>query len=240
MNGSDDKEAEALQPASSSQGLGNVSCTARDLPTQPEFPVDDPPFPFFLTPNFSLPISSIHIPSRVVTSSIHLNYLTAYLHASIRSLALQNCTVFIHHSFLANPITPSLQSARSICALSTLESPSTFSILDSYLRTLVASSNTTFYSPTAILHSVQALIIFQIVRHFSSNQQQIFHAETDFPRLNTWTIALQTAYFSLSSSSTSHTDWILEESIRRTILTSVLLRSLYSTTKDGYTELFPC
>ncbi|RDL35316.1 Uncharacterized protein BP5553_07247 [Venustampulla echinocandica] len=227
VSGSSGEEDEALQPAYSSQGSVIVHNIAKDLRTVLQLPTDD------------LPFKSFHIPSRVVTSPLHFLYLTAYFRSSIPSLALHNRTFFIHRTFLSHPIPPPLQSALSTCALSTLHSPSTFSILASHLRTLIASSYTTFYSPTAILHSVQALIIFQTIRLLSSDHQHIFDAETDFLRLNKWTITLQTAYFSLPSPSTSYAEWILKESSRRTILTSVLLRSLYCTTKDGYTELVP-
>ncbi|KUJ15018.1 uncharacterized protein LY89DRAFT_128046 [Mollisia scopiformis] len=185
------------------------------------------------------PLNSIDSPVRVAHTPLQFNYLTTYFRISIRSLALQSRTFFIHPSFLRNLIPTPLESAISVCALSTLNSPSTFDVLDSYLKTLITSSPATFYSPSTILFSVQALIIFQTIRLLSSDERRLLHAEANFPLLNTWTIALQTAYFSLPSDSTSYKDWVLKESVRRTILTSVLLRSMYGTLRDGYTDLVP-
>ena len=188
---------------------------------------------------FLAPISSLPAASRVVISPLHFNYLTTFLCSTISSLALENRTSFIHSSSLSQPIPPPLDSALFISALCSLRAPSTYPVLESRLSALIAFSHAPFHSPTSILHSVQALIIFQIVRLLSRDQQQISYAEKDFHRLNKWTITLQTAYFTLPSTSISYEHWILKESIRRTILISVILRSFYCFSKDGYTELAP-
>jgi hypothetical protein len=236
VKGRNDKEAETSGPLSSSHKSVNVISPAKDLVSSLPFSTHEVPF------NIAVPLNtSFSIPSRFVPSALHKSYMATYLHANISSLALQSRTFFIHHSTLTPPIPSPLQSALSVSALAILSSPSTFSILDSHLRTLIATSPQTFYSPLSILHSVQALIIYQLIRLFSSNStaQQKFHAETSFPLLNKWTIALQTAYFELPPATTTLQEWIVKESIRRTILTSVFLRSYYCSERDGYTALVP-
>ncbi|KAH8659371.1 hypothetical protein BGZ60DRAFT_566919 [Tricladium varicosporioides] len=220
------------QPPCSKRSIHNSS-TTDGAPTRFQLPIDNMDF------DASRPIPTFQCPSRVALSTLHMKYLSTYLRTSISSLALQNRTFFIHASFLTDSVPQPLLFALSVSALSTLNSPATFTVLDEHLSALVTSSHASFYRPVAILHSVQALIIFQIVRLFSLDEKQIAHAENDFHLLNRWTVALQTSYFSLPSSPTSYADWILGESIRRTIHISVLLRSLYCFTKDGYTELVP-
>jgi hypothetical protein len=239
VKGTNDEEAEAfLYPSSSESSHGSVNATSPTQEPATTLQLLTPETPF----NIILPLKhSLHIPSQFVPSATRRTYLARYLRANISSLALQNRTFFIHPSTLSPPIPSPLESALTISALSTLSSPSTFTILDSHLETLITTSPQTFYSPLSILHSVQALIIYQLIRLFSSNTdpEQIYHAEAHFPLLNRWTITLQTAYFDLPSTTTSFKEWIIKESIRRTILTSVMLRSFYCSERDGYTALVP-
>ncbi|KAH6666239.1 hypothetical protein B0J14DRAFT_604485 [Halenospora varia] len=218
IDGLRDQDTQALHQPLPSKRRDNVPFTAEGVPATSQLPVNNTDY------DVSRTISSFHVPSRVTLPALHIKYLSTYLRTSIASLALQNRTFFIHPSFLADSIPPPLLSAISVSALSTLQSPATFTSLDAHLDTLIASS---------------PLMIFQIIRLFSLEEQQIFHAEKDFDLLNQWTIALQTSYFSLPLSSTTYSDWVLRESIRRTIHTSVLLRSLYCLLKCGYTELVP-
>jgi hypothetical protein len=114
------------------------------------------------------PIPTFYIPTRITPSTLHLNCLSNFFRATVSSLALHSRTFFIHPSSISTSISKPLQLAISVSALSTLYSPSTHAILASNLSSLIADSHTTFYSPLSILHSVQALIIYQIIRLFSS------------------------------------------------------------------------
>jgi hypothetical protein len=115
-----------------------------------------------------------------------------------------------------------------------------FRILDFKLASLVQQSSV-WLSPEDNLLGLQALILYQIIRIFDGDIRQRANAERNFALVNCWTLRLHQNYFDTEQRSSTETykNWILLESIRRTIMVSVLLRDLFTAMKDGVCELVP-
>ncbi|ESZ97737.1 hypothetical protein SBOR_1862 [Sclerotinia borealis F-4128] len=228
------------------------------------FPLDIPlpttNFSESLDPHFlSMPIdilpspySSLQYPLRTTLSPTQASYLVTQLKSFISAFALHSHNSFIYQLYssdqsLHTPYTDAL----SICALHTLSSPQTFSILDSKLSNLVASSERDYWSSCEWLLAVQVFVLYQIIRLWSSNERQIRNAERQIPLLMQWTNQLQIEYVGLlaedmdsrspagnrsgkSEMQDCHKRWVLMESMRRTVMISVILQCLYGESKDGY------
>jgi len=92
------------------------------------------------------------------------------------------------------------------------------------------------------LASVQALILYQIVRLFDGDIRQRSIAESQFPVLDMWAIHLrQRSEFELHPSiqSSTYRKWLFLESVRRTVLMAVFLKSIYHAVKDGFCSQVP-
>jgi len=98
------------------------------------------------------------------------------------------------------------------------------------LKRLIAASKS-FTRVEDWLLAVQTLIIYQIIRVFDGNIQQKEFAEQDFKLLENWTLRLQQACV--------EGPWLLMESIRRTLMVSVIFRCLCKFMKDGLSDLVP-
>ncbi|KAF3388793.1 Transcription factor gsfR2 [Penicillium rolfsii] len=84
-----------------------------------------------------------------------------------------------------------------------------------------------------LLASAQALMLFHIIQLFDGDVRQRSIAERNMDTLRTWTTRLQVQAEDLGHAS-SWEEWIFAESIRRTVIFSLLIDSLYSSLKHGY------
>lgn len=84
-----------------------------------------------------------------------------------------------------------------------------------------------------LLASIQALMLFHIIQLFDGDIRQRSIAERNMDTLRTWTIRLQVQAEDLGNAA-SWQEWIFAESIRRTVIFSALIDSLYSSLKHGY------
>ncbi|KAF7860360.1 hypothetical protein EAF04_008487 [Stromatinia cepivora] len=202
---------------------------------------------------FPSPYSSLQYPLRTTLSSTQVTYLVTQVKSFVSAFALHSQNSFIHRLTFRNPNLPlptSYTDALSICALHTLNCPQTFSILDSKLSCLISSSKKDYWGTDDWLSGVQVFILYQIIRLWSSNERQKLNAERHIPLLMQWTNQLQIEYIGLLAQGIElglpinngekgeiqdyHKRWILMESIRRTVMISVVLQCLYGGCKDGY------
>ncbi|TGO13626.1 hypothetical protein BTUL_0066g00150 [Botrytis tulipae] len=201
------------------------------------------------------PYSSIQLPPRNTLSPAQITYISTQLKSFVSSFALHSHNSFIHplssHNLgrtLPTPYTDAL----SVCALHTLGSPHAFSILDSKISDLISSSETDYWGSSEWLIAVQVLILYQIIRLWSSNERQKKNAERHIPLLMQWTNQLQIEYVGLLAqgmdtrlpTDDAHSKdsklqdyaerWVLLESIRRAVMISMVIQCLYGGMKDGY------
>ena len=119
------------------------------------------------------------------------------------------------------------------------------------VRQLKGGMQQSFFSPVDHLASVQALLLYQIIRLLDGDVRQRADAESDEAVLMSWNEQLQSRLQppslslereSLSDSegtmtASSWQDWIVSESVRRTVLTCYMLQGVYSFLKLGYDKL---
>ena len=117
-------------------------------------------------------------------------------------------------------------------------------------RDLVQNSEPTFSTSRHLLASVQAMLIYQMIRLFDGNIRQRVDAEADEIVLLGWTEQLMARLQPLNSpssgslsseisfpagitNSTQWHDWIFHESMRRTVLVVYMLQGIYQFLKFG-------
>ncbi|KAF7947482.1 hypothetical protein EAE96_008569 [Botrytis aclada] len=201
------------------------------------------------------PYSSLQFPPRNTLSPAQVTYISTQLKSFVSSFALHSHNSFIHplssHN-LGKPLPTAYTDALSICALHTLGSSQTFSILDSKISDLISSSEKDYWRSSEWLMAVQVLNLYQIIRLWSSNERQKKIAERHMPLLMQWTNQLQIEYIGLLANvvdtrlpkDASHSidsklkdcaeRWVLLESIRRAVMVSMIIQCLYGGMKDGY------
>ncbi|KAM0138886.1 hypothetical protein ACHAO1_003213 [Botrytis cinerea] len=204
---------------------------------------------------FPSPYSSLQYPPRNTLSSAQITYISTQLKSFVSTFALHSHNSFIHPLSSYNhgkPLPTPYADALSICALHTLGSPQTFSILDSKLSDLISSSERDYWDSSQWLIAVQVLNLYQIIRLWSSNERQKINAERCIPLLMQWTNQLQIEYIGLLAQdvntrlftdATNSKDgklqdyaerWVFLESIRRAVMISIFIQCLYGGIKDGY------
>jgi hypothetical protein len=115
-----------------------------------------------------------------------------------------------------------------------------FGILSTKLNDLL--SKLPYCSLEDELASVQALIIYQIIRLFDGDIRQRGMAEAHFQILTAWAMHLrQRSEFELTPSlqSSPYRKWLFIESARRTVLMAIFLQAIYCGIKDGYCSSVP-
>lgn len=134
------------------------------------------------------------------------------------------------------------QDALSVCGLYVQKTDrnqdTIFRILESKITALLQESVSTRVEDNLV--ALQALILYQIIRLFDGDVRQRANAERHLELLDIWTLRLQQNYLqAVFSSKAGYDHWVLIESIRRTTMISVILRSLYFAMRDGYCQLVP-
>jgi hypothetical protein len=84
-----------------------------------------------------------------------------------------------------------------------------------------------------LLAALQALILFHIIQLFDGDIRQRSLAEQNMDTLRAWTVQLKVRATELPPPFTWQ-EWIFEESVRRTVIFSLMLDGLFSTLKKGY------
>ena len=165
-------------------------------------------------------------------------------------------TPFIHRHMYDEHIPTVIYDALSSCALYCGKNKDNESLvfgdISRKVRQLIGGMQPAFFSPVDHLASVQALLLYQIIRLLDGDVRQRADAESDEAVLISWNEQLQgrsqppslSSQLEISSESqgpmttSSWQDWILSESIRRTVLTSYMLQGVYSFLKLGHDKVY--
>ena len=164
-------------------------------------------------------------------------------------------TPFIHRHMYDEHTPTVIYDALSSCALYCGKNKDNESLvfgdISRKVRQLKGETQGSFLSPVDHLASVQALLLYQIIRLLDGDVRQRADAESDEAVLISWNEQLQGRFQppSLSSGLESSSDlqgamtifswqdWILSESVRRTVLTCYMLQGVYSFLKLGYDKV---
>lgn len=156
-------------------------------------------------------------------------------------------TPFIHHRpFKAEDAPIVLQDAFAACAMYIGKSDSNEAAIFRNIRRSVRQLlDSPRLSPMDYLSSAQAMILYQIIRLFDGDIRLRAEAEADEHFLTTWTNAiiersqpLRPAEFESKSPEAIPWDhWVFAESMRRTAVTSLLLKGTYDFLKLGWDDV---
>ncbi|CZR69467.1 uncharacterized protein PAC_19367 [Phialocephala subalpina] len=184
------------------------------------------------------PYDSFPFPERTVVEPFRIDYCNFEFQRCVFSLVLENRTLFIHPDLYQDTMPDLYQDLLGVCAMyaqkTVQNSVFVFRMLFLKLSKLRSESKS-FVRVEEWLLAVQSLILYQVIRMFDGDPQQKADAERDFDLLEDWTTKLQHES-NLWIDGSLHRQWVVVESIRRTIMVSVLLRSLYSAMKSGIGE----
>ena len=164
-------------------------------------------------------------------------------------------TPFIHRHMYHGHTPPVIYDVLSSCALYCGKNKDNESLvfgdISRKVRKLKDETQRSFLSPVDHLASVQALLLYQIIRLLDGDVRQRADAESDEAVLISWNDQLQGRIQPPSLSSelegssdlqgtmtmASWQDWILSESVRRTVLTCYMLQGAYSFLKLGHDQV---
>jgi hypothetical protein len=165
-----------------------------------------------------------------------------------RAFVEQGQTMFIHRMQFQQTSRPALQDAMSACALYSMRTSATqtlvFQNIEQKCRQLIASTNAQSVSQVDLLAALQALILYQMIRLFDGDIRLRACAESDLRIMLVWTVQLRTSMcnaaprtlaapsardsnISTSEYNANWQSWLVEESIRRTVITAFMLNGVY-------------
>lgn len=161
-------------------------------------------------------------------------------------------TMFIHRRYFQEKSPQVLQDALSACALYCLKTPDTqalvFRNLENKAQQLIANTDPFRISRPDLLAVVQALLLYQIIRLFDGDIRLRAQAEVDEVTIMTWVDRLRSCMRPVAPSLPPATEallepqhrapdwlqWLLDESIRRTVCTAIMVKGFYDFLKYGY------
>ena len=200
------------------------------------------------TPNYQFDdlLSSTLIPSKAIDlDKERLDSCVQYFKNYLTHIVQYGRTPFINPDLYNDALPPCLQDVYCICAAYVSKTANNetlvFQILSSKFDELVLKRRQ-YCSFEDELASLQAFIIYQIIRLFDGDIRQRGIAEAQFRTLDAWAIHLrQRSEFELvpSIQSSPYLKWLSIESVRRTVLMSIFLRAIYYTIKDGFCDQVP-
>ncbi|KAF2813274.1 uncharacterized protein BDZ99DRAFT_460543 [Mytilinidion resinicola] len=185
-------------------------------------------------------------------SHVTLKFYVREIRSWAEQWIAQGRTPFIHSHLYHSHLPACIQDAYSGCTLyfakNERNEDMTFQILEGHVERLVRADAGEM-SVHQHLARVQALLVSLILRLFDGDIRQRAMAELQLPRLESWTsdmwnAALATlpglqsdsaSQYSISNSIEEEwRDWALQESVRRTWLTSSITACVYLTMKQGW------
>ncbi|KAE8162044.1 hypothetical protein BDV40DRAFT_266259 [Aspergillus tamarii] len=195
----------------------------------------------WLTPSPSLSAVPTLLPAGYFPeTSVIDKWSTKQLLQSIKSyprmFARSRRTPFIHHRLYDVHLPEAIQDAFTVSASYYTKTAETE---DTILRILEAKTanllkqNRQDNTLEELLAAVQALILFHIIQLFDGDIRQRSIAEQNMDTLRAWTMQLKVRTSELVLTPTWQ-EWIFTESIRRTIIISMLIEGLYSVLKVGH------
>ncbi|KAF7713829.1 Fungal Zn(2)-Cys(6) binuclear cluster domain-containing protein [Penicillium ucsense] len=184
-------------------------------------------------PNFC---PAIFFPEIVRPDQWSIEQLLGNINSFPELFARSGATPFLHPQLYESDMPTAMQDAFAVTAAYFSRTPETealtLRVLEKKSKSLMKQVQNTS-SLRELLASVQALLIFQIIQLFQGTSRQRSLAEQDMEMLRSLTTRLQIQGEDLVNPITWQ-DWIFLESIRRTVIISVLLDSLYWSLKFGH------
>jgi hypothetical protein len=197
--------------------------------------------------NFDLsPLDSFPFPERTTISQEQSDFCIKQFKGFIPRLVQQNQSPFIHPNSYQQMPPAVYQDLLGVSAMYCQKSPQNqsiiFSTLDSRISSLIESSKSSSWLAKDYLVSVQALVMYQIIRLFDGDIRQRANAERHLELLQIWTFRLHSRcniFRNDSDTESPYQRWVFIESTRRTITMSIMVQAMYSLVRDGYCTSVP-
>ncbi|KAH6718281.1 hypothetical protein BKA61DRAFT_299989 [Leptodontidium sp. MPI-SDFR-AT-0119] len=223
-----------------------VSTELETVPIWPVIPFTPPPEPTLEMgyENFlSSPYTSFSFPHLVTADPFQVEYCVSELQRSVETLVLEGRTTFMHPDLYSESMPEIYQDLIGICSFYMQRTPQNypmvFRMMDARLRKLGESAKSVVQLGHWLLH-VQTLIMYQIMRLFDGDSEQRTKAENDMKVLDAWTERLQAEFSEADLAPVEPTrNWIMMESIRRTLMVSWLIRGMYKSIMEGVCDVVP-
>ncbi|KAH7409745.1 hypothetical protein BKA64DRAFT_406148 [Cadophora sp. MPI-SDFR-AT-0126] len=192
---------------------------------------------------FPSPYESFPFPELVVTDPYQIQYCISELKRSVQTLVLEGRTPFIHPDLYSESNSEIYQDLIGVCSFYMQRTPHNypmvFRMMDAKLSKLGTSAKSVVQLGEWLLH-IQTLIMYQIIRLFDGDVQQRRNAERDMKVLVIWTDRLQSEFSDADLSPLEPSrNWIMLESIRRTLMISWLIRCFYKSVAQGVCSIVP-
>ncbi|KAF3032463.1 hypothetical protein E8E12_002626 [Didymella heteroderae] len=156
-------------------------------------------------------------------------------------------TMYIHRQSFEALQPPALQKAMSACALYSMQTPLTKPLVHQVLQHdahhLLSTTDPSTCSNHDLLAALQALLLYQLIRLFDGDIRLRATAESDEATAILWASELRTRacavslplqpVATLADEAEDWQLWLFHESIRRTVVTTFLLRGVYNYLKTG-------
>ncbi|OJJ45928.1 hypothetical protein ASPZODRAFT_69091 [Penicilliopsis zonata CBS 506.65] len=165
-----------------------------------------------------------------------------------RLFARHRRTPFIHARLYDDDLPEAIQDAFAVSVAYATKSAETedmiFRILEAKTARLIQQhQDFDRISLSDLLAAVQSLLLFHIIQLFDGDIRQRVIAEQNADTLRQWTIQLQILADEqnhlLTPSTTTWHAWVFAESLRRTVILSILIDGLFSVLKMGYCTVVP-
>ncbi|KNG84658.1 hypothetical protein ANOM_006126 [Aspergillus nomiae NRRL 13137] len=153
-----------------------------------------------------------------------------------RMFARSRKAPFIHHRLYDVYLPEAIQDAFTVSVSYYNRTPETEDTIFRILEAKTANLLNQHHPENTLeefLAAVQALLIFHIIQLFDGDIRQRSLAEQNMDTLRAWTMRLQVRASELGPAPTWR-EWILAESVRRTVIVSILIEGLYSVLKVGH------
>ena len=187
--------------------------------------------------------------ARSLDVQVRTEFVSKRLAGIPKSFVEQAQTQFIHRSLMEKDPDPALQDALSVAALYFLRNDSNrllaIRTLEHKARYLIITTDVQAIGRAGLLAATQALLIYQLIRLFDGDIRLRAQAETDEPFLTLWTNQLRLSMSPVTPRTTTadgaHDNpsasqwqlWLVEESIRRTVIMALMLKGIYHFLKTG-------
>lgn len=159
-----------------------------------------------------------------------------------RAFAQSSTTTFIHEESYLDHLPPAIRAAFGICSAHVISTAANRSML---FRSMEGHANELFQSAQSgtlleALSRLQALVLYQIVRMYHGDLKQRILAEQQESTMAAYGLQLlRRADIELQGEQITREDWVLMESIRRTVMTAFILYAIYSIFKHGVCASYP-
>ncbi|KAL4882528.1 hypothetical protein BJY04DRAFT_186353 [Aspergillus karnatakaensis] len=189
---------------------------------------------FPITPNLLGDLGEVQ--HQAVGSAETWKWMISQLQSYPRGFARDAETIFIHKDLRPDPSLRRTRAAMGVCALyvcmSEENKPILFQILDAEVVELLQRPSRITLAED--LFSLQTMVLYQIIRIFDDEPRQQAIADQQATPLKAWALKLlQRAETELPDVEPAWEDWLLKESVRRTVMLAFMLYAVDSILKHG-------